>query len=237
MSETGHQGIDAASPGLKLGRLFDLAERKMRLGLRVAEPGRVVNYDPILQRADVTRELVTVVRGNTPQTADVETPVLPPMLLQRVPVLWPRTALGYVTFPLVAGDTGLLVFCDRSLERWKSAGTPDAPADARAHSFADGVFVPGMHADTNPITPPTRLDATVIEGPTIRLGALAVQPVVLGLALRTALETFVASMITANTTWAGNPVTAPAFSTSLGTMLGVLQGQLSTILSTKVSTE
>lgn len=202
MSETGYSGVDGGGPRLPLSALFDISRRRGSLETRVAEPGRVVAYDAATQRADVACELLTVVRGATQVDAQTETP-LPPRILQRVPVIWPRTAAGYVTLPLVTGDTGLLVFCDRSLERWKTAGTPDAPADARAHSMADGVFIPGLHADTTPITPPTSLVATVVEGPQIWLGATPTLGVVGGTPAATgalqaaviALQTIVATPV------------------------------------------
>jgi hypothetical protein len=56
-----------------------------------------------------------------------------------------------LTFPLRAGDPGWLTFADRSIDAWKSQGGPQLPPDARRHSWADAVFIPGVRSFSAPI--------------------------------------------------------------------------------------
>lgn len=240
MSDTGHQGIDDAKRA-GLPGLFAKHGRRVSLGLWVARPARVVTYDAATQRADLSLEVLTVVRGNTAATADLMTP-LPPMPLSRVPVMMP-SGLGRaarVSMPLGPGDTGLVVFLDRSLEDWKRTGVAGAPKGARAHSPADGVFFPGLWADVAPLgalpplVPAPDPTALELEAAVIKLGALAVQPAVLGTALVDLVTTFATVVAAANTTWGGNPATGVAFSTALGGALVDLATGAAGILSTKV---
>lgn len=141
-----------------LTELLERLREVTSLGLRVAVPATVVKYDAEKQRADVTIAFLPVVKVQGKEIPEK------PLPLPSVPVAWPRTSAGYLTFPLVAGDTGLVVFCDRSLDQWKSQGKPDDPKMSRTHDLSDGIFLPGAHHDLNPITPATDLGATVLHG-------------------------------------------------------------------------
>ena len=166
-----------------LSDLLRVIARQVRLSIRTHVPARVVAYDPATQTASVQVELLQVVRytdpkrlpaGAVPSGAPPNAEAtLPPTQILKVPVVWPRTLAGYVTFPLVPGDTGELHISDRSLEQWRLAGAPTDPGLAFTHALKDAVFHPGLHPDTAPITPATDLTATVLEGTLIKLGRLA----------------------------------------------------------------
>lgn len=236
MSDTGSNAVDAPRKAVGLSDLFRMARTATELGLRVSCPARVVAYDSIRQRVDVTLELLTVVRGSTPQTADVETS-LAPLPLPGVPVLQLGGAAWHVAGPIQPGDLGLVVFADRSIEDWKTAGVALPPKGSRRHSPADGVFIPGLHPDSAPIVPPVDPAALELEAVALKLGALAVQPAVLGTALQSALDTFATTVATAATTWAGATPAAPAFATALSGAAQALSASLAAILSTKVRVE
>lgn len=170
-------------PEPELGDLLRAVARHVQLAIRTHVPAAIMAYDPATQTATVVLQMLTVVRvadplrlppGAIPMGLPPNmTATLPPTILMRVPVVWPRTTLGYVTFPLLPGDTGELHVSDRSLEMWRLSGAPTDPGLAFTHALKDSVFHPGLHPDTMPITPPTDLTATVIEGPMVKLGALA----------------------------------------------------------------
>lgn len=181
-------GTDAANVGDGLRELLGKIARNIELGLRVAAPATVVSYNAATQRADLTMGFIPVVLGPT------EVP-MQPISLPQVPVAWPRTAAGYLTFPIVPGDTGLVVFNDRNLGEWLRLGAPTDPKLSRTHDLADGVFLPGLHPDTAPITPATSATATVIEGPLVALGAAA--PPTNFVALAQALYTYLDAIFTA----------------------------------------
>ena len=117
------------------GAVLREAMRKTAMGLRVCTPCSVA-----------------AVRGN--QLVDVQ-----PLLLSRyvdgstqlLPVI-PHALVcaplgqGYgIKVPIAIGDTGLALFCDRSLDAWAagSGGAAD-PQDCRAHDLNDAIFVPGL---------------------------------------------------------------------------------------------
>ena len=114
-----------------LAPLFATPARELVLPVNFLSPrGRfVAGLDDV---GEFTRALLTHLRG---QGAVLQ--------LQGVPVGSPTvTALeaearggGYLLmFPLSAGDTGLLEFCDFSIDLWRSSGNIDEPNDLRTHA-------------------------------------------------------------------------------------------------------
>lgn len=167
-----------------LDELLRTLARNIRLSIRTMVPASVVSYDAARQRAVVQVALLQVVRivdpARVPRNVLTVTgrppnaeAVLQPLQLVDIPVAFPRTNAGYITFPLVAGDTGELIVADRSLDQWLLKGLPTDPQLAFTHALKDSVFHPGLHPDTNPITPPTDAAATVVEGTQIKIGRAA----------------------------------------------------------------
>lgn len=155
-----------------LADLLDTMARAVSLGINVSMPARVVTYNATTQKADVTLDLLAVMyNANAVDGEDVQEATQ----VRGVPVMWPRTAGGYLTFPLVPDDTGLVVFADRSLEQWKRLGVAVDPEAAWAHALQDAVFMPGLHPDTDPISPATDLTAAVLEGTLVKLGRTATE--------------------------------------------------------------
>jgi hypothetical protein len=109
------------------------------LDLHVCLPGRVEKYDHTRQKADVKPLLKKRYKGNS---ADTEYPVIP-----SVPVQWPAANNGaaYIHLPLAAGDFGIILICERSLDSWLSGeGKITSPADPRHHDLSDAIFIPGI---------------------------------------------------------------------------------------------
>lgn len=177
-------------------------QRLTKLSIRTHTPATVVAYDPVRQTAIVTVDHLqavkvvdevqlarvaargAIVRGVPPNAVAT----LPPIRLVDVPVVFARTQLGYMTFPVVPGDTGQLHVSDRSLAQWRAKGVPSDPLFSETHSIADSVFYPGLHADTNPIVPPTDVTSTTVEGPLVKLGVGATDFVALASLVIAALQ-------------------------------------------------
>lgn len=187
-----HDAIDGAAPEADLDDLLARVRRNIELDLRVSAPAKVVAYDPATQRTTLTLEFLAIRIVEGEEVPDV------PLLLYNVPVRWPGGSLGYVTTPLVPGDTGRVCFADRCLSTWLNAKEPNAlpldPVNGRTHNLADAVFDPGLRQAFAPITPPTDLTATVIEGPLVKLGRAATQPVALAPLVQANLEALVAAI-------------------------------------------
>lgn len=215
MSVENASGVYDTNRQPELADLLRLLKRDVKLTLRTHAPASVVVYDPVRQLATVQVAHIPVVRvvalddipigavsvSGTPPNAEA---TMPPIQLVDIPVAWPRTLAGYITFPLVPGDTGELHVSDRSMEAWRLAGIPTDPQLSFTHHLKDSVFHPGLHADTQPIVPPTDLTATVVEGAQIKLGRTAVSSLAKADILISAIDTALTAAVVA-----ANAVTPP----------------------------
>jgi hypothetical protein len=62
-----------------------------------------------------------------------------------VPVIMPGSANTLISFPIVVGDTVLLVFSQRSMDNFKIGnGQPTQPNDARKFQAEDAIAIPGL---------------------------------------------------------------------------------------------
>jgi hypothetical protein len=62
-----------------------------------------------------------------------------------VPIIMPGSANTLISFPVVAGDTVLLVFSQRSMDNFKIGnGQPTMPNDARKFQAEDAIAIPGL---------------------------------------------------------------------------------------------
>lgn len=64
-----------------------------------------------------------------------------PLLLD-VPVLYPFSSKFSLSWPLEKGDPVIVIFSQRSIERWKSRGGVQLPGDRRHHDLSDGFCLP-----------------------------------------------------------------------------------------------
>jgi hypothetical protein len=77
-------------------------------------------------------------------------------IIRGVPVaMMGSSSLGYfVCPPLVAGDDGLLIVCDRAIDSWQFGSgieMPPASQTPRHHDLTDAVFYPGLSRRSNAI--------------------------------------------------------------------------------------
>jgi hypothetical protein len=210
----------------EISDLFRIALRGLRLSMRTHTVCTVVSYNPATQKVTVLVDILGVVKNLiTPATPINPNPTSKqtPITLKDIPVGWPRTSQGYLTFPLTPGTKGELHVHDRSLDRWLTLGLATDPIAAWTHNLADSVFHPAVFNDADPITPPTSLTHAVIEGPLIALGAGAANPlaspVLVGTEVITAFTTYTSAVATALTAWG---LTVPATPISNGVFIGAL---------------
>ena len=87
--------------------------------VHVCLPARVEKYDAGSQKADIKPLLK---KRYKVEAKDTDLPVI-----TDVPVQWPSAAGGsaYLHLPLAAGDPGMAVFCERSLDAWLQGTGPD----------------------------------------------------------------------------------------------------------------
>lgn len=237
----------------ELPDLFRIALRDLRLSMRTHTVATVKTYNPATQTATVTTDILQVITDHaTPATAAVPNPTKQQstVTLVDIPVAWPRTSQGYLTFPLTPGTKGELHIQDRSLEAWLSLGQATDPIAAWTHNLADSVFHPHVFNDKDPITPPTSLTHAVLEGPLVALGAGAATalppiPVLKGTPVINAFFTYTTAVATAYTAWlnATSGGTVPtaiangAFIFALGAANAILLATIPNWPSLKVFTE
>jgi hypothetical protein len=109
-------------------------------GVHVSGPGRVTRVASDGSAVDV-QPLIGVVR------------VLPDgdEIVDQLPIVvnCPVVQLGggafVMTMPVAVGDTVLLVFADKSLDRWFAVGGQVDPGDYARHGLSDAVAIPGLH--------------------------------------------------------------------------------------------
>lgn len=102
-------------------------------------PGKVVRYDASAQVADVQPLVKDIARTSDDATVTRSYP-----LLASVPVQFTRGGGAFLATPINPGDTGMLVFCQLPIDRWRANGQESAPGDVRRHSLTSAVFFPGL---------------------------------------------------------------------------------------------
>lgn len=133
-------------------------------GIHTCRPGVITEYRSGDQRATV-QPLIR--RGYRDESGDRQVEQLP--AISDVPVMFLGGGGGRLTFPVAAGDTGLLFFSEASLDIWLATGNDVDPLDDRRHTLTDAVFLPGLYDFAN--APSASGSAVVLSGPDVRLGS------------------------------------------------------------------
>lgn len=109
--------------------------------VRTSCPGRVESYDPVTQTVTVSRQIHDAHYDATRERQTVPVPPIPD-----VPVFFKGGSGAWESHPIEVGSTGLIVFCDASIEQWQhgEVGAIADPKDDRKHHVSDAVFIPGI---------------------------------------------------------------------------------------------
>lgn len=126
-----------------LSEVIRLGIQRELANLHTALPGMVEAYDPETRLARVKPLLRRLYAG---EDQAVDLPVI-----SNVPVLHPRTANAQVSLPISAGDCVLLIFCERSIDRWLEIGGTVDPEDPAMHALNDAVAIPGLFPKGRPL--------------------------------------------------------------------------------------
>lgn len=122
----------------KSEELSELLRRAVKHGLsniHTALPAQIESYDHTEQRASVKPLIKKSYRDGKVESLPV---------IERVPVIFPRGTDFSMTWPLQQGDTVLLVFSERSMEKWLAKGGEQEPGDTRQFSLTDAIAIPGL---------------------------------------------------------------------------------------------
>ena len=122
----------AATP--TMSKIMDQATDKMAYDLKVAAPAIVIRYDKDKMLADVRPQF---------KKKYLDGEILSSPIIYNVPVIQPRAGGAYIHLPIKKGHQVMLVWADRSLEKWLTSGGEVDPEDKRKHHISDAVAYPG----------------------------------------------------------------------------------------------
>lgn len=109
-----------------------------------AMPGILQSFDPAKKTCVVQPALQAQVQKPDGTAEWVKLP-----LLLDCPVQFQGNAAYTLTFPLVQGDEGLVVFASRCIDAWWQSGGVQVQAEFRMHDLSDGFFLPGVSSVPN----------------------------------------------------------------------------------------
>jgi hypothetical protein len=121
----------------------------LRADLWTALPAAVVSYNAATQSADVQPLVQIQWRDQAGVWHPVQLPVLPDC-----PVEWSGGGGCSLTFPLAAGDEGIVILASRCIDAWWSQGGVQPQAKLRMHSLSDGMFIPRLCSNPKVPNPP-----------------------------------------------------------------------------------
>ena len=168
--------------------------------VHTAIPGRVTRYDASKQQADIEPLVQAAYEDEEGNRQVSKLPVV-----SNCPVHFPGGGGFTLIYPLSAGDTGLLIFSEASIDKWASGdGNVDPDIDHRFH-LSDGIFIPGVRAFSNPRSDgpsaslivgmdggnqvEVGLMGVTVKGPVIKLGNSATEPLIKGTLFGTSVMT------------------------------------------------
>jgi len=133
-------------PVLSLGEIIRKAVDSGVMAARTATTGiitevlgnQLVNVQPCLK----ARYVVDPNSPNNPNNNSgflKQLPIIPNVIVQM-----PMGGGWSIKMPIKKGDSGLLIFSDRSLDNWFVNGGIVDPADTRHHNLNDAIFIPGL---------------------------------------------------------------------------------------------
>jgi hypothetical protein len=109
--------------------------------LNTAMPAKITMYDSSKQTVDVQPLINSLQLTSEGEDLEETLPVMPD-----VPVMFPRNGEYFMTFPLKVGDVVLLIFNQRSIDKYtaNTSGDPVNPEDFRLHDLSDAIALPGF---------------------------------------------------------------------------------------------
>lgn len=169
-----------------------------KLGLHTCLPGRVVSFDTQTGKAAIQPEVQSKLTGEFVSLPQIN----------NVPIMFFRAGGFRITLPVKKDDKVLILFTERSIDRWLEDGQDSGPRQTHTHNLSDAIAIPGVYPFSD-VPPFDSNDAVVgkedgsvevrlkpdgeavIKGKTVKLGSdAASQPFVLGNILNTFLNSF-----------------------------------------------
>ena len=142
-----------------LKEVIDAGIESALLDHHTSLPAEVLSYDNSDQTVQVKVSIAKSIYDEV-----VEYPIL-----DKIPVVFPRTKKSGLTFPIESGDEGLLVFIERNIDKWYSNGSGSAPLDGRRFDINDAVFLAGLFNVKN-VMEPSQEEGVELRGKDLLIG-------------------------------------------------------------------
>lgn len=143
----------------------DLIEQKLRQ-MQTAYPAEVVEYNYWEGTATVKPLFIETWRGPADERVSETFENEEDTYVENVLVMFPRTNTHQMSFPLAAGDTGLVVVTKYSLDRFRAGGGMSDPGDLRMFGMSGSVFFPvNMYPDEDALDATEGQNEIYIGGP------------------------------------------------------------------------
>ena len=140
----------------------DVLNAFVRAGIakvHVSLPATVIAYNPTLQQATV--QVAIRPRVDDPILGIERAALEPTAPIPNIPVLWPSSSQGSLTFGLLPGDPVTLLVMERDTDSWRTIGLPDSlPIDSRRFNLSDAIVLPGGRS----FNPAAGLTAPLVVG-------------------------------------------------------------------------
>lgn len=112
--------------------------KSWQAGIWTAMPGILQSFNAAAMTCEVQAAIQAQIK--TPTGLWLNTTI---SVCEDVPVIFPGGGDFFLSFPLVAGNEGLIVFAQRCIDAWWQQGGVQNQAELRMHDPSDGFFIPG----------------------------------------------------------------------------------------------
>lgn len=116
--------------------------------------GTIQSFDAANQTATIKVNFQKVIKGinSLNNVAEASDMVIDYPALVNVPVMFAQGGGAYLTFPIAAGDTCMVLFCDRDMDIWFATAQISPPNSERIHDINDAVAIVGLRDLQNPVS-------------------------------------------------------------------------------------
>lgn len=144
-------GIRQQIPDVKF--VLDRLAQTIKAEINCVSIGTIKSFDADGQTATISINYKRIVKGVVDAGGGQSTDrVIDYPLLINCPVVVMTGGTGGITFPIAAGDTCIVLFCDRDIDAWYDTGvTSSVPNSERMHNLSDGIAIVGIRSKANPI--------------------------------------------------------------------------------------
>jgi phage baseplate assembly protein gpV len=110
-------------------------QKKILSSINVSMPGIIESYDFKTQKANI--KIDSKIKED--DTSFTEYPVI-----SGVPVVMPSSGGAYITMPVKAGDSCIVLFADKDITNWLTGMSNQKPETKRTHHLSDAVAILGL---------------------------------------------------------------------------------------------